>query len=285
MVQVQKLVRWMSLRQKDPECALCLDEELVKYCTEELVAFAHEKEDTAIAEDPCSGLLAVVDAGAVEACLTVLQDQEIEAIGKVYAVTLLAELLDHDEVLAKYVAVGLIEELMPHMDAAANTELQALATSVVTNLVDVLEEPLPSQAAGTLMGTILWQLDSPNVLVAECASACLAVLCSDPIDGISCSTTAMRLGAVPRLRLLAGLDTETGLPLPAEEIPPDARITDVALDALEAISLAQRAMTEAGQTLGSGAEHAVGAGGGSAGKPASIATTTGARESQHQSEE
>jgi hypothetical protein len=217
----------------------------------------------------------------VEACLIVLQDEEIESIGKVYAVTLLAELLDHDEVLAKYVSVGLIEELIPHMDAAANTELQALATSVVTNLVDVLEEPLPSQAAGTLMGTILWQLDSPNLLVAECASACLAVLCSDPIDGISCSTTAIRLGAVPRLRLLAGLDTETGLPLPKDDIPPDARITDVALDALEAISLAQRAMTEVEQTVG----DAVGGGGGSAGKPATTVTTGGARESQYQSEE
>ena len=28
-VQLQKLVRWMTVRSKDPECTLCLDEELV----------------------------------------------------------------------------------------------------------------------------------------------------------------------------------------------------------------------------------------------------------------
>lgn len=136
------------------------------------------------------------------------------------------------------------------------------------------------------MGTILWQLDSPNVLVAECASACLAVLCADPIDGISCSTTAIRLGAVPRLRLLAGLDTNTGLPLPADDVPPDGRVTDVALDALEAISLAQAVMTEVDQTLGSSAGDAVHASAGSAAK-LSTATVAGAHENliQHQSEE
>jgi hypothetical protein len=258
MVQVRKLVDWMTLRTKHPECSLCLDEELVKHCTDELVAFMHEK-DT-------DGLSAVVEAGAVEACLSVLDDEELEPVAQVYAATVLAELFDYDEVILKYVSVELIQQLMPHMDCTS-FELQALSTSIVTNLVDVLDEPLPSDVAGVVMGTILWQLDSSNFLVAEAAAACLTTLCSDPVDGVSCSTTALRLGAVPRLRLLAGLDAETGISLPVEQLPfgPD-RVSDVALDALEAIALAQQVMAEVGQTLRVDAGGSVGAGEDSAAK-------------------
>jgi hypothetical protein len=255
--QLRKLVRWMTERTRDPECALCLDEELVKHCAEELTEFAKEDEyaleaagetDSAGENGPSlsSSLIAVVDAGAVEACLSVLEDTEIEPSAKVHAIALLAELFDYDEVIDQYVSVEMIELLLPHMDCTANDELQAMATSVVTNLVDVLEEPLPSEVRGVLMGTVLWQLDSPNLLIAECAAACIAVLCSDSTDGLSCSTTAIRLGGVPRLRRLAGLNEETGEDLPPHEQGPDdpERVTSVALDALEAIALAETAMMQ-----------------------------------------
>jgi hypothetical protein len=211
-------------------------------------------------EKDTDGLSAVAEAGAVEACLSVLDDEELEPVAQVYAATVLAELFDYDEVILKYVSVELIQQLMPHMDCTS-LELQAMSTSIVTNLVDVLDEPLPSDVAGVVMGTILWQLDSSNFLVAEAAAACLTTLCSDPVDGVSCSTTALRLGAVPRLRLLAGLDAETGLSLPVEQLPfgPD-RVSDVALDALEAIALAQQVMAEAGQTLRVDAGGSVGPG-------------------------
>ena len=89
------------------------------------------------------------------------------------------------------------------------------------------------------MGTTLWQLDSPSALVAQCAAACIAVLCADPIDGFSCSTTAIKLGGVPRLRRLAGLDVTTG-----EERTEPTEVCTAALDALEAIALAEKLMAE-----------------------------------------
>ena len=66
------------------------------------------------------------------------------------------------------------------------------------------------------------------------------MLCSDPVDGPACATTIARLGGIQRLRVLAGLDEQTGEAL--TDIPEGARVTDVALDALEAIALSENIM-------------------------------------------
>ena len=68
-------------------------------------------------------------------------------------------------------------------------------------------------------------------------------MCLDPIDGFACSTTAVQLDGVSRLRQLAGLDATTGKEFPS----PPKRSVDVsaaALEALEAISQAEATMTE-----------------------------------------
>ena len=112
---------------------------------------------------------------------------------------------------------------------------------VVMRLVDALDKPLPSEMAGLIMGTTLWQVDSSSALVAQCAASCIAGLCSDPIDSLSCSTTAIKLDGVPRLRQLAGLH-DAGEELPSTERSDEVRAA--ALNALDAISLAETLLAE-----------------------------------------
>ena len=168
--QIDKLVKWLTLRTQDPDCSLCLEEELVKYCIDELTAFAQpfvqapadlesagasssnegeNPEDSAAQTAPdgavstndtdvSPGLRAVVDAGAVDACLSVLDDGEMEDLAKVHAVALLAEMFDYDEIAAESASIELIERVLPLMDYTQNDDLQALATTVVTSVVDAL---------------------------------------------------------------------------------------------------------------------------------------------------
>ena len=107
-------------------------------------------------------------------------------------------------------------------------------------LVDALEKPLPSEMAGLITGTTLRQVDSSSALpvVAQCAASCIAGLCSDPIDSLSCSTTAIKLDGVPRLRQLVGLHVVAGGELPSTERSDEVRAA--ALRALDSISIGRK---------------------------------------------
>ena len=82
--------------------------------------------------------------------------------------------------------------------------MQALATTILANVLEGLTEPLPPDLAGGLMGTLLWQLDSTTAMVAECAAVCLGVVCADSRRDDWChAATVERLGGRGRLEPLA----------------------------------------------------------------------------------
>lgn len=83
---------------------------------------------TEFAQESASGLVAVVDAGAVDACMSVIDDEEIDPVAKVHALALLAELFDDDEIVLRYTSVEMIDKIVTHMEVETdNDELQALA--------------------------------------------------------------------------------------------------------------------------------------------------------------
>ena len=81
--QVQKLAVWLALRTAHDDCELCIAEELVEYCTTELLAFCDPRTEGA------AGVMCVVEAGAAEACVAVLEDDELASSAYVQALELL----------------------------------------------------------------------------------------------------------------------------------------------------------------------------------------------------
>ena len=98
------------------------------------------------------------------------------------------------------------------------------------------------------MGSVLWQLDSPNPLVAECAASCIGVMVSEKIAGAASGDAIVQLGGVERLRQLAGLyddnpDSPSKLKQAAgaeDSEDDECRLREVAMDALRCIADAQR---------------------------------------------
>ena len=236
---IAKLVTWMTQRTSHPDCTLCLEEELVHYCADELGHFLRESEE---------GAAAVEAGGAVDACVSCLADAELDpTTGQRYALLLLASLFDRRDVVQRHATVDLLEVLTGLMDGDSE-ELQALATSIATHVLNELNCPLPSVVAGSLMGSILWQLDSPNPLVAECAASCIGVMVSEKIAGAASGDAIVQLGGAERLRQLAGLyddnpDSPSKLKQAAgaeDSEDDECRLREVAMDALRCIADAQK---------------------------------------------
>lgn len=200
--RIGKLIGWMRDRATDPDCELCLEEELLAYVAAELLEFA--------AAVGAGGPRMLHEAGLLEAVLSVLTDEELNSEAYVHVLGLLSKMCTDADVTTELATSELIELLVSHVDIEMEElaqPLQLAALNALTPIATACSQPLAAETLGVLVGTVLWLLESPSEALCDSAACCIAGLCLAQCDGVSYATTLVQLGGGSRLQ---HIDAVTG---------------------------------------------------------------------------